>query len=211
MVCMTTLDSIRPRPRAFWGDARFFIGIVLIVASIAGVWFVVTASRQTVAVFTAAHTIGPGEVVSADALRVVDVSLGQLGQRYLTPGELAEGSVATRTIEEGELVPASAIGAAASARTTTVVVRSAIDVPASVGEGAVVELWSAPRIEQGRYGTPAILVADATVASVTRDDSMIGGGSAMLELIIPRSAVADTLAAVAAEAALSVVPAPGGH
>jgi hypothetical protein len=38
---------------------------------------------------------------------------------------------------------------------------------------------------------------------------MMGGGRAMLELVIPRSAVADSLAAVAAESALSVVPTAG--
>jgi hypothetical protein len=38
---MTTLEPVRPRPRAFWGDARFFLGILLVIASVAGVWFVV--------------------------------------------------------------------------------------------------------------------------------------------------------------------------
>ena len=47
------------------------------------------------------------------------------------------------------------------------------------------------------------------VVSVTRDDSMIGGGAAALELVIPRSEVAATLAAMADESALSVVPTSG--
>ena len=117
--------------------------------------------------------------------------------------------VATRTITEGELVPAGAVGDAAKARTTSVVVRSAVDVPASVEAGTVVEVWSAPLLEQGEYDVPRILVADATVVSVTRDDSMIGGGSASLELVIPRADVAATLAAMAGGSALSVVPTAG--
>jgi hypothetical protein len=83
-------------------------------------------------------------------------------------------------------------------------------VPASVDAGSVVEVWSAPLIDQGEYDVPRILVADATVAAVTRDDSMIGGGSVALELVIPRSDVADVLAAIVDEAALSIVPAAGG-
>lgn len=187
---------------------RFFLGIVLVAASVAGVWFVVSASRQTVPVFAAARTIVPGEAVSGDDMRVVDVALGQVGGAYLDADALTDGLVAVRTIESGELVPQSAVGDAAAAHTTSVVLRSAVDVPGSVEAGTVVEVWAAPQIEGG-YDEPRILVADATVVSVTRDDSMIGAGSAALELVIARSEVAAMLAAMADESALSVVPTVG--
>ena len=203
---MTALEPTRARRRAFWGDARFFLGILLVIASVAGVWFVVAASRQTAPAFAASRTIVPGEAISADDVRVVDVSLGQIGDAYLSPDALADGLVATRTIASGELVPRAAVGDAAGVRTTSIVLRSAVDVPASVDAGAVVEVWAAPLLEGGRYDAPRILVADATVVSVTRDDSMIGGGSAALEVVIPRADVAATLAAMADESALSVVP-----
>ena len=206
---MTALDAARPRPRAFWGDARFFLGILLVVASVAGVWLVVSASRQTAPAFAATRTIVPGETIAADDLRVVDVSLGQVGGAYLEADALADGLVAVRTIESGELVPSSSVGDAAAVRTTSVVLRSAVDVPGSVRTGSVVEVWAAPLIERGSYDAPRILVPDATVVSVTRDDSMIGGGSAALEIVIPRADVAATLAAIADESALSVVPAAG--
>src|SRR4051794_26505399 len=118
---MTAIESARPRFRAFWGDARFFLGILLIAASVVGVWFVVSASRQTVPVFAATRTIVPGEPVADDDLRLVDVSLGQLEGAYLSAGALEAGLVATRTVTEGELVPQSAVGPAAAAATTTVV------------------------------------------------------------------------------------------
>ena len=206
---MSVTESVRAPRRAFWGDARFFLGILLVVASVAGVWLVVAAARQTVPVYAAARTIVPGEVVGADDLRVIDVALGSAGGSYLEPADLDEAAVATRTIAAGELVPVASIGAADAARTTSVVVRSTVDVPASVAAGSVVEVWSAPLLEQGEYDEPRILVADATVVSVTRDDSMIGGGAAALELVIPRSDVAATLAAMADESALSVVPTTG--
>lgn len=206
---MTSLDTARPRTRAFWGDARFFLGILLVAASVAGVWLVVSASRQTAPAFAANRTIVPGEAISSDDVRLVDVSLGQVGAVYLQPDGLADGLVATRTIESGELVPLSAVGDADAVRTTSVVLRSAVDVPGSVRAGSVVEVWAAPLIERGSYDVPRILVADATVVSVTRDDSMIGGGSAALEIVIPRADVAATLAAMADESALSVVPRTG--
>lgn len=206
---MTALGTVRPRPRPFWGDARFFLGILLVIASVAGVWFVVSASRQTVPAFAATRTIVPGEAISSDDVRLVDVSLGQVGDAYLDPDALDDGLVATRTIESGELVAHSAVGDAAAVRTTSVVLRSAVDVPGSVRAGSVVEVWAAPLVERGSYDVPRILVADATVVSVTRDDSMIGGGSAALEIVIRRADVASTLAAMADDSALSVVPTSG--
>jgi hypothetical protein len=202
-------DPVRTPRRAFWGDARFFLGVLLVAASVAGVWLVVTAARQTVPVYAAAHTLVPGQVIEPGDLEVVDVALGALAGAYL-PAEDSDGAlVATRTVEAGELVPAASVGDARSARTTNVVVRSAVDVPASVGAGAVVEVWAAPIREDGGYDEPRVLVADATVVSVTRDDSMIGGGAAALELVIPRADVSATLAAMADESALSIVPTTG--
>jgi hypothetical protein len=202
-------DPVRTPRRAFWGDARFFLGVLLVAASVAGVWLVVTAARQTVPVYAAAHTLVPGQVIEPGDLEVVDVALGALAGAYLPAEDSDRALVATRTVEAGELVPAASVGDARSARTTNVVVRSAVDVPASVGAGAVVEVWAAPIREDGGYDEPRVLVADATVVSVTRDDSMIGGGAAALELVIPRADVSATLAAMADESALSIVPTTG--
>jgi len=202
-------DPVRTPRRAFWGDARFFLGVLLVVASVAGVWLIVSAARQTVPVYAAAHTIVAGEAIGQDDLEAVDVALGTLAGVYLEAGGLDDQVIATRTIEAGELVPATSVGDPASARTTSVVIRSAVDVPASVEAGSPVEVWSAPPQDQGSSTQPRILVADAVVVSVTRDDSAIGGGAAALELVIPRADVPATLAAMADDSALSVVPATG--
>ena len=160
--------------------------------------------------FAATRTIVPGEAISGDDVRLVDVALGQVGDAYLAPDALADGLVATRTIESGELVPPSAVGDAAARRAPRASCCAARSTcPASVDAGSVVEVWAAPLLERGAYDVPRILVADATVVSVTRDDSMIGGGSAALEVVIPRADVAATLAAMADESALSVVPTAG--
>ena len=207
---MTAPETVRPARRAVLGDARFFLGILLVVASVVGVWLVVTGARQTSPAYAAARTLVPGEAIGADDVRAVDVALGSLTGAYLTPDDLDAGLVATRTIAEGELVSAASVGGADAARTTSVVVHSSADVPASVGTGTVVEVWAAPLDDSGGYDVPRILVADATVVAVERDDSMMGGGAAAVELVIPRADVAATLAALADESALSVVPTAGG-
>lgn len=197
------------RPRAFWADLRFLLGIALIVVSVLGVWLVVAGARQTTPVLAAARTIVGGETLDADDLRVVDVALGQMGETYAAPGTLEPGAVATRTIAEGELVPLSAVGDVAAARTTTVVVHTTTRVPATVRTGATVELWAAPQLERGVYDEPRVLVPVATVAAVSTDDAVVGTATASLELIIDHGDVAAALGAIAAGDVLSVVPTIG--
>ncbi len=206
---MTSGESARPRARAFWSDTRFLLGIVLVVASIAGVWAVVAAARHTVPVFAASRTIVPGERVAPRDLTLVDVALGDTANAYVATASLPSDAVATRTITAGELVPQAAISSEHAIRTTTVVLHSDGDVPSSVVTGAHVEVWAAAPLEQGRFDTPRVLVDQATVLSVTRDDSVMAGAGVSLEVVIDRSQVAATLAAVAGGASISVVPAGG--
>ena len=83
---------------------------------------------------------------------------------------------------------------------------SATELPAAVGPGSTVEVWAAPQLERGQYDKPRILVASATVVSVTADDTMIGSAGSAVELVIERAEVADTLAAISGGASLSIVP-----
>lgn len=206
---MTTPDTVRPAPRAFWADARFLLGIALIIASVAGVWLVVASARQTAPVFAAARTIVPGQTVTADDLRVVDVALGSTAETYASPVSLEPGVIATRTILAGELVPQAAVGDADAATTTSVVIRPSGDVAASVVAGSVVEVWASPAEDGGGYGDPRILVPSATVVTVDREDGVVSAQDVSLEVVIPRADVAATLAALADESQLSVVPVAG--
>lgn len=207
---MSAIESPPLRRRAFWADIRFVLGLVLIAASIAGVWLVVAAAGRTVPVLAAANTIVPGDVISDNDLRIVEVAWSTVGELYLTPGELSEGTVATRTIAAGELVPLAAIGDGALLSVATVVVRSTTDVPTTAMPGSTVEVWVTP-VEDDAPAAPRILVADATIAAVSRDDAMLGGAAASLELVIPRSDIAAVLGALADKSALSVVPSGGAR
>lgn len=177
--------------------------------SIVGVWLVVSGSRHTVPVFAAGATIVAGEEISPDDLDVVDVALGDRVDAYAVPGAVDPGVVATRTIEVGELVPRSALGDAADVRTTTVVLASRSEVPATVVKGTVVEVWAAARLDTSTYDVPRVLVPRASVVSVTRDNAVVGSAEVALELVVARDEVPDVLAAVAAGDSLSMVPATG--
>jgi len=195
-----------PRPRRPWGDVRFLIGIALVVAAVTGVWLVVSSARQTTPVLQATRTIVPGETIGG-AVRVVEVALGSATDGYVAPDALPDGTVATRTIENGELLPRAATAAADSSRVTSIVVESTTIIPGSVSAGSAVELWSsAPSGDDKGFTAPRILLDEATVASVTRADGLLAGGRSSVELVVDRTEVGTVLGAVAEGAALSVVP-----
>ncbi len=200
-----------PRARRAWfGDVRFLVGIVLVIVSIAGVWLLVSSSRQTTPVLQATRTLVPGEEISSADFQVVEVGLGALSPSYLAPQDLDSGMVATRTVSKGELVPRSATGSAEDAGTTAVVVGSTA-LPEGIDAGTVVELWHAPLREDGRtFDTPRILIADAVVASVAESEGMLSQASTDVEVVIDRADVADVLAAITGGAAISIVPAGAG-
>lgn len=200
--------STSPRPRrAFWGDLRFLFGIVLVILSIAGVWAILSSADSAEPALQATRTIVRGEVVDADDFRVVDVSLGAVADDYLRPHDLEPGQVAARTIDEGELVPRSAAGSADDSRSTTIVIESSISIPDDVEAGTIVELWQAPLLDDGRsFDAPRILVADAIVSDVLESEGMLSASRSAVELVVDRADVAEVLAAISGESALSVVP-----
>ena len=200
---MSTARAAR-RP---WTDLRFFIGLALIIASVVGVWLIVGAAKQTTPALQAVRTIVPGEPLTSADVRVVDVALGTVGSGYLTPATLEPGLIATRTITEGELVPVASAADADRGRTTSVVVRSAVRVPSAVAAGTVVEVWAAAPLTDGKgFAEPEVLLAEATVASVERDDGPLASSSTTLELVVDRARIGDVLAAMTGGSSLSVVP-----
>ena len=196
--------------RPFFGDLRFLVGLVLVAVSIAGVWMLVSSSRQTTPVLQATRTVLPGESVSAADFQVVDVGLGGVVDAYLAPQELKPGAVATRTVPEGELVPSASIGDREASRTTTIVVSSTA-IPAGVEAGSAVELWQAPLKDDGRTrDAPRVLVGDAVIGRVAEAEGMLSENRTDVEVVIDRADVAEVLAAITGGSVISIIPAGAG-
>jgi hypothetical protein len=200
-------DSERP-PRAFWFDPRFAIGIVLVVLSVLGVVAVVTAADSSVMVYAARSSLSPGDRVHASDFDARSVRLGSLGGRYLLDGEIPRtGFVVTRAVSAGELVPASAVGDVAGTAWASIVVSVNGELARSVGEGSMVDLWSAKETEDNVFGPPTVLVASATVVRVIAKDGVIADRSQQaVEVLVPRTKTAAVLEAIANTDALSIVP-----
>ncbi|MCW4458441.1 hypothetical protein [Microbacterium sp. MPKO10] len=203
-----SITSPRTARRRFWLDPRFIIGVVLVLVSVTGVWLVVDANDSTVPVYAAPSTLPAGVHISADELAVTRVSLGGVDGEYVREGELPAGDlVVTRTVGDGELIPASAVAAASESAVTAVVVEIPGELPASVDIGTRVDVWAAaPNDDDTGFGQPTVIVDSAVVAHISDNDAMVGQASTSVEILVPKGDVATVLSALANGHALSLVP-----
>ena len=197
-----------PQRKRFWFDPRLAIGLVLIVASVAGVLGIVSSADASVSVLAARDSLAPGDRIDEDDLITTSVRLAGAGDLYLLPGDVPdEGLVVTKAVAEGELVPTSAVGSTAGTRFASVVVTINGQLPASVQTGATVDLWAARKGELSSFGAPAVIVSGATVVRLIESEGLVTSGEATaIEMLVPRTRIARVLEAVANSEALSIVP-----
>ena len=195
--------------RRFWFDPRFAIGLLLIVASVAGVVGIVGAADSSVLVYAAREPLAPGDRVDADDLVGTSVRLAGAERLYLVPDDLPDdGLVVTKAVAEGELVPASAVGATEGERQTSIVVGVAGELAESVAAGSIVDVWSARESTGGVFEAPVVIVSGATVVRlVDRQGLVVDNDSRSIEVLVPRTDVARVLEAIANDDAIAVVPA----
>jgi hypothetical protein len=196
------------RPRSFWFDPRFGIGLGLVIVSVLGVLGIVNSADSSVQVLAARSALSPGDRIVAADLVAKSVRLGDVDAKYLLASGLpSDGLVVTRTVSAGELVPVSAVGARSGTRVASVVVTVQGTLPKSVVAGAVVDLWSSSQTEDRSFGPPSVLASSATVVRVIAQDGIIAGQTGgAVEVLVQRSRLASVLAAIANEDAVSLVP-----
>jgi hypothetical protein len=188
-------------------DPRLVAGILLVVASVLGVWGLLASQSRSVQVYVARTTLVPGERVRAADLQLTDVRLSGVAA-YASREDLPPDAVVLRTVPRGELVPVTALGRKAEAGYTSIVVKASGPVAAAVTAGATVDVWAARPSTAKEYAPPSVLASSATVVSVLHDDALVTDrGSVSVEVRMPASRVAAVLQAAADGQSLSVVPA----
>lgn len=200
------------RPR--WRDPRLLTGVVIVAVSVAlGSWVVSSASR-TVPAFVADGALTPGEPLTADGLRAVDVRLGAGTGRYLPADEpLPADLVVLRVVDDGELVPLTALGADADVRSVAVPVTSGLS--DRIRAGAVVDLWFVPEAPIAPDAVddkpaPSTLARNVVVEQVdTGEGGMIVDGTVTLHVLVPADSLPTVLSALSDAGTVAVVPVAG--
>jgi hypothetical protein len=189
-------------------DPRLAIGIVLVAVSTAGVWMLVTSLDDSAEVYAVRETVTPGTRIEAGDLAVEGVRLGAAADRYLTPADLpTDGLVVVRTIEAGELVPASAVDEIDRTALATVVVPARAALPSGLGAGSTADVWAAREVERGTYEPPSVLIPAAEIAGIQQSEGMVDSAGPSVELLVPRDKVAALLDALASGDTIDLVPA----
>jgi hypothetical protein len=200
------------RPR--WRDPRLLTGVVIVAVSVAlGSWVVSSASR-TVPAFVADGALTPGEPLTADGLRAVDVRLGAGTGRYLPADEpLPADLVVLRVVDDGELVPLTALGADADVRSVAVPVASGLS--DRIRAGAVVDLWFVPDAPIAPDAAadkpePSTLARNVVVEQVDAEEGgMIVDGTVTLHVLVPAESLPTVLTALSDTGTVAVVPVAG--
>lgn len=193
-----------------WRDPRLVVGLVLVVSSVAGTWWLVARASTTVPVYAAAADLPAGTTVGPGDVETVAVHLGDTGGHYLGAGQDPTGRVLAHSLTRGELVPAAALEEAGTAARRPVTVPVEGGLPTGVRRGATVDVWaSAPGATAGTFRAPRVVREGVAVASVHEDRGALGtrNGSAV-EILVPDEGLADVLTVLADGSRITLVPAP---
>lgn len=172
----TPPDARRSR-RPGWRNPRLVFGLLLVAAAVVAGARVVAATDDTVPVWTAAQALPAGAEVGPDDVERVDVRFPDAGTAaaYLSAAEpLPAGSRVDRPVAAGDLLPRSAV--AAAPETALVEVPLSVgtdDLPATVRQGSVVDVWVTPdpaaggeRPEGAEEGEALRVLEDVEVVAV---------------------------------------------
>jgi hypothetical protein len=201
--------------RPSWRDARLLVGLVLVLLGTALGALLIASSDDTVPMYAASTAIRPGDHLTSDNVRRVDVQLGDETSRYLSArSAVPDDSYALRDIPEGELVPVSAVGTSSTVTVQPVTVEVDANSARGLPANAVVDVWVSSRDTQStqeRYLEATLALERVSVSPVNQDASRFGAAASSMavQLRVPRNKVAEIIAAVDRQSRFTLVPVPG--
>ncbi|XAS63141.1 hypothetical protein VUN84_12595 [Micrococcaceae bacterium Sec5.8] len=198
--------------RPSWKDPRLLVGILLVLASVAGVVSLVGAADQTVEAYTAREAIAVGEKLTEDKLNRVKVRLGDVEQHYLTPASgLPDGLIAVQRIGKDQLAPRASFGHPDGLDRKPVAVTVDEALPAQAVAGSRVDVWVALPDTRNGFNQPALLLPGAEIAQITPGSTALGSArSTVVMVLVTNEQMPNLLGAQANKAKISVVWNPGG-
>lgn len=194
-----------------WKDPRLLTGILLVLASVAGVTALVSSADKTVPMLAAREQIAVGSALTAADFVVVDARLGDLEGAYLRAADqLPANAVATSLLRPGELVPRSALGHTDELDRKPVALPLDSPLPEDTGPGSRVDVWVALPDGSNGFGQPQLLLEAAEISQLTRSSSALGGLQAeQLHVLVPDQQMPVLLHALSNGARINVVLNPG--
>ncbi|MEI2278966.1 SAF domain-containing protein [Paenarthrobacter ilicis] len=210
---MSSSPAVAPRlKKPSWKDPRLLIGVLLVLASIAGVVVLVGSADKTIQVFAAREEISVGQPVTPEDLIVVEVRLDGIEAGYFTVEQgFVDGGVAVQRVGKNQLVPQESIGKADALNRKPVAIALEEDLPPQAVAGARVDVWVALPGSGKAYDDPQLLLPGAEIAQVTSGATTLGASrDKVILVLVTDQQMPGLLGALANEAKVSVVWNPAG-
>ena len=195
-----------------WKDPRLLVGVLLVLASVAGVIALVGAADRTVQVYVAREGIAVGQKLGKEDLSIVKVRLDDVESSYVTvEAGLPEGKVAVQRIAKNQLLPKESIGEADDLDRKPVAVVVEDSLPAQAVPGSRVDVWVSLPDAQNGFAEPRLLLPGAEIAQVTEGSSALGASKETVVLVlVTDEQMPKLLGAQANKAKVAVVWNPSG-
>lgn len=194
--------------RPGWKDSRLIFGLLLILASVAGIVALITALEKTEPMLVPKANITLGEELDPTKFTVKEVRLDELGGAYLHSRHAFEsGDRAGTLLRAGELVPVHAVVTTGATDAKPVTIDLDHTLPEAVTPGSRVDIWSAAKKGPGNsFDVPELLLDSSEVTAVRAGDTSFSSRTkASLEVMVPDSSLQDLLEALANESRLTVI------
>jgi len=189
--------------RPSWRDPRLLIGLLLIAISVIAVTSLVRSADQTAPYYTANDVLTPGTVLKESDLLIAHVRVAE-GVYAKADVEPPWGSVVTRIVGAGELVPADAVSSVADVEVRAVAVVTSTPLARGIETGSIVDVWLTAEALAGPASTQ--VASGLVVDQVERDEGAFAVGSTeTVYVLVPVDAMSQFLGAIATDGDVSIV------
>ncbi len=171
-------DTAAPRAtrsrRPGWRNPRLILGLLLVAASVVVGARLMAAADDTVGIWVVSRDLPEGATLADGDVqrRQVRFPDDETADRYLAASDdLPEAATLNRPVAAGELLPRAAIAAESGADLVEVPISVASDdLPATVRQGSVVDIWVAPKVSAvgGQQPKAVPVLTDVVVVAVPR-------------------------------------------
>ena len=193
-----------------WKDPRLLLGILLVLASVAGVSALVASQDRTTQVLAASRDLPVGTALKAADFDVVQVSLGGLEGTYVSAGDpFPQEAVAGNLLRRGELLVKADLTEADKLDRKPLGLDVQAPLPSGIRAGDRVDVWASLPNGQNGYSEPRGLLEAAEISELSVSDSVIGGAdSTRLLVLVEDQDLPALLGALSNQAKIAVVPNP---
>lgn len=193
-----------------WKDPRLLLGILLVLASVAGVSALVASQDRTTQVLAASRDLPVGTALKAADFDVVQVSLGGLEGTYVSAGDpFPQDAVAGNLLRRGELLVKADLTEADKLDRKPLGLDVQAPLPSGIRAGDRVDVWASLPNGQNGYSEPRRLLEAAEISELSVSDSVIGGAdSTRLLVLVEDQDLPALLGALSNQAKIAVVPNP---